>query len=149
MRLWTLHPKHLDARGLVAVWREGLLAQAVLRGRTLGYRRHPQLTRFRSAQSPLGAIGWYLQVVQQEATSRGYKFDSGKVGRGKSRVRLAATTGQLEFEWRHLRAKLAVRDRAWLRALGRTRPEAHPMFRIVPGPIASWEGSAASRRTIG
>jgi len=25
MRLWTLHPKYLDARGLVALWREGLL----------------------------------------------------------------------------------------------------------------------------
>ena len=22
MRLWTLHPKHLDAKGLVALWRE-------------------------------------------------------------------------------------------------------------------------------
>ncbi|HEU5178767.1 MAG TPA: pyrimidine dimer DNA glycosylase/endonuclease V, partial [Burkholderiales bacterium] len=32
MRLWSLHPKYLDARGLVALWREALLAQAVLRG---------------------------------------------------------------------------------------------------------------------
>jgi hypothetical protein len=29
-RIWSLHPKYLDARGLVALWREGLLAQAVL-----------------------------------------------------------------------------------------------------------------------
>jgi hypothetical protein len=147
MRLWTLHPKHLDARGLVAVWREGLLAQAVLRGQTLGYRQHPQVTRFRNARGPLSSISWYLRVVQQEATSRGYKFDITKVGRGTSRARLVATTGQLKFEWRHLRAKLAVRDRGWLRALRRARLEAHPMFRIVPGPIASWEGSRASRRT--
>ena len=27
MRLWTLHPKYLDAAGLVALWREALLAQ--------------------------------------------------------------------------------------------------------------------------
>ena len=47
MRLWTLHPKYLDARGLVALWRESLLAQAVLAGRTRGYRSHPQLERFR------------------------------------------------------------------------------------------------------
>jgi len=30
MRLWSLHPRYLDAKGLVALWREGLLAQKVL-----------------------------------------------------------------------------------------------------------------------
>ncbi len=35
MRLWTLHPKYLDPRGLVALWREALFAQAVLRGWTV------------------------------------------------------------------------------------------------------------------
>ena len=29
MRLWSLHPRYLDAKGLVALWREALLAQAV------------------------------------------------------------------------------------------------------------------------
>lgn len=48
MRLWSVHPKYLDVRGLVALWREGLLAQAVLRGRTKGYLHHPQLERFRA-----------------------------------------------------------------------------------------------------
>jgi hypothetical protein len=38
MRLWTLHPKCLDARGLVVPWREALLAQKVLRGETRGYK---------------------------------------------------------------------------------------------------------------
>ena len=32
MRIWSLHPEYLDSRGLVALWREALLAQAVLRG---------------------------------------------------------------------------------------------------------------------
>ena len=41
MRLWTLHPQYLDPRGLVALWREALLAQKVLLGRTRGYRAHP------------------------------------------------------------------------------------------------------------
>lgn len=36
MRLWSLHPNCLDAQGLVALWREALLAQAVLRGQTRG-----------------------------------------------------------------------------------------------------------------
>src|SRR5688500_18766973 len=75
MRLWTLHPKHLDRRGLVALWREALLAQAVLAGRTIGYRHHPQLTRFRQCQDPRSAISHYLVGVHEEARRRGYAFD--------------------------------------------------------------------------
>ena len=60
MRLWTLHPRYLDAAGLVALWREGLLARAVLRGKTRGYRHHPQLERFRCHASPRSAINRYL-----------------------------------------------------------------------------------------
>ena len=63
MRLWTLHPKYLDAQGLVALWREGLLARAVLRGMTKGYRHHPQLQRFRAHASPRAAINLYLEGV--------------------------------------------------------------------------------------
>jgi hypothetical protein len=33
MRLWSLHPEYLDANGLVALWREALLAQAFLQGK--------------------------------------------------------------------------------------------------------------------
>ena len=41
MRLWSLHPAHLDRQGLIACWREALLAQKVLAGLTTGYRSHP------------------------------------------------------------------------------------------------------------
>jgi hypothetical protein len=34
LRLWSIHPKYLDATGLVALWREALLAQKVLKGKT-------------------------------------------------------------------------------------------------------------------
>ena len=57
MRIWSLHPEYLDSRGLVALWREGLLAQAVIRGETKGYRYHPQLARFRRRPSALGEVG--------------------------------------------------------------------------------------------
>ena len=118
MRLWTLHPKYLDARGLVAAWREALLAQAVLRGRTVGYTRHPQLLRFRESASPVASIGAYLAELQAEATRRGYRFDRRRIIRPGERVRLQATVGQLEYEWWHLKAKLAIRDKAWLAGLG-------------------------------
>ena len=140
MRLWTLHPKYLDARGLVAAWREGLLAQAVLRGQTSGYTRHPQLVRFRKSRSPVASIGSYLAALHQEATRRGYGFDRRRIVRPGQRVRLGATVGQLEYEWLHLKGKLAVRDREWLARLHRVRrPDAHPLFRVGPGAVEAWE----------
>src|SRR5512145_481794 len=110
MRLWTLHPKYFDARGLVALWREALLAQKVLAGRTKGYRAHPQLLRFRSHPDPLAAIGAYLSSVHEEALSRGYRFAATRIGRPGPARRIAETTGQLRHEREHLAAKLRIRD---------------------------------------
>lgn len=140
MRLWTLHPRYLDARGLVAVWREGLLAQAVLDGRTKGYVHHPQLDRFRSRPSPRGAIAAYLRAVHAESVQRGYRFAAEKVGPARHVGAIAVTRGQLEHEWEHLLAKLAVRDPAWRARLATVRrPRAHPLFRVVPGDVEPWE----------
>ena len=137
MRLWTLHPRHLDRAGLVAVWREGLLARAVLAGATRGYRHHPQLDRFRRTRRPLASIDVYLTEVWREADRRGYRFDRGKIESPRLRSRLDVTRGQVEFEWNHLRAKLRRRCPEWLKTL-RT-PDVHPLFRVVPGPVADWE----------
>jgi hypothetical protein len=145
MRLWTLHPKYLDAQGLVALWREALLAREVLRGRTEGYRRHPQLQRFRSCASPVGAINRYLALVHDEACTRGYKFDRSKLGRGSASLRLPATDGQLCHEWSWLMSKLERRSPALHRRhLDVTDPAAHPLFRVVPGPVAEWERGSTS-----
>ena len=140
MRLWTIHPKYLDARGLVALWREALLAQAVLRGRTTGYRHHPQLVRFRARRSPVGAVARYLRAVAAEARRRGYAFEAAKIGRADDPSRVPVTRGQLDHEWRHLLAKLAVRDPARRAALERVRrPAPHPSFRVVAGGVEPWE----------
>ncbi|TXT39165.1 MAG: hypothetical protein FD138_148 [Planctomycetota bacterium] len=140
MRLWTLHPKHLDARGLVALWREGLLAQAVLNGQTRGYTRHPQLIRFQESKSPRAAIAEYLRAVHAESLRRGYHFDVSKIGSGKSILPIKVTRGQLDYEWEHLRAKVQRRDPQWWEQIqSLKRPQPHPLFRIVPGPVAAWE----------
>ena len=140
MRLWTLHPKYLDAQGLVALWREALLARAVLRGETKGYRRHPQLQRFRSCSSPRAAINRYLEIVYLEACSRGYAFDHSRLGRIGLSQRIPVTEGQLQYEWQWLLAKLRRRSpRDYRRQRGIVRPAAHPLFRVVPGPVADWE----------
>jgi hypothetical protein len=140
MRLWSVHPKYLDARGLVALWREGLLAQAVLRGRTTGYRHHPQLQRFRAQSSPVGAIADYLRSVHAEADRRGYAFAAGKISTARSSGTIAVTRGQMMHEWSHLMAKLARRDPERRAHLGGVRrPQPHPSFRVVPGGIEAWE----------
>lgn len=140
MRLWTLHPKYLDARGLVALWREALLAQAVLGEQTCGYTRHPQLIRFRNSPSPLESIASYLQAVHAEATRRGYCFDGTKIASIGCVEPIAVTRGQLFYEWEHLKVKLRVRGPSWLAGLKpSSRLDPHPLFHIVPGPIAEWE----------
>lgn len=140
MRLWTLHPRYLDARGLVALWREALLAQAVLRGRTRGYRHHPQLDRFRAHGRPVGSIAAYLRGVQEEARARGYAFAPERISRAGCDGRIVATRGQLEYEWDHLRARLSARDPRWLKGLeGVVRPRPHPLFRLVRGGPEAWE----------
>jgi hypothetical protein len=140
MRLWTLHPKYLDPRGLVAVWREALLAQAVLKGQTSGYKRHPQLIRFRNTPSPTDSIASYLRGVFDESCRRGYCFDVVKIGSAGTGESIIATRGQLDYEWMHLKKKLRVRAPSWLdRIQTISRPVPHPMFRIVLGPVADWE----------
>ena len=140
MRLWTLHPQYLDARGLVALWREALLAQKVLRGATKGYRHHPQLDRFRASRSPRAAIACYLAGILQEARRRGYAFDASKVPRARLRRVLDATEGQLLYEWRHLKRKLRRRDPACYKEWRSVKvPLPHPLFRIVTGGVQEWE----------
>ena len=140
MRLWTLHPRYLDPRGLVALWREALLAQAVLTGRTRGYTRHPQLIRFRGTPSPAASIASYLSSICCEAARRGYCFDATRISSADPVEAMTAPQGQLDYEWDHLMAKLHARAPSWLAGMGSVaRPDPHPLFRIVPGPVASWE----------
>lgn len=173
MRIWSMHPSYLDRRALVACWRETLLAQKVLRGLTRGYRNHPQLIRWRSLDDPLAGIGAYLTGLHNEALARNYSFNfskilspttpqlspataeedtGGKKVAGPSRPSvgicpvLEVSSGQLEFEMRHLVAKIAGRtpDELWrvkdFQGSGDLGPiTPHPVFQVVSGPIADFE----------
>lgn len=140
MRLWSLHPKYLDARGLVALWREALLARAVLRGETRGYTRHPQIERFKAHPHPRLAINSYLAAVHNEASARGYAFDRSKIGPVRLVPLIPVTSGQLRCEWLHLQQKLAARNPVVLAQIsGVSVPSCHPLFRRVPGPVESSE----------
>ena len=140
MRLWSIHPKYLDAKGLVALWREGLLAQNVLLGNTKGYKNHPQLIRFKNSTNPVGAIAEYLKQVVEEADKRGYNFNRSKITIHKFQDQINVTHGQIEYEFQHLLKKLIVRNQNLyhqFKSLKKINP--HPLFKIVTGQIEEWE----------
>lgn len=141
MRLWSLHPKFLDSQGLIALWREGLLAKKVLEGKTKGYRHHPQLIRFRRENDSVDCIHLYLHLVCDEADRRGYNFDRSKLNhRTNAKTKINVTRGQMQYEWQHLLQKLKARSpEIYLLHCKRTRPVAHPLFQIVTGEIEEWE----------
>ena len=151
MRIWSLAPEHLDRMGLVACWRETLLAQAVLAERTRGYRNHPQLERFRAQPDPLAAVGAYLAGLADEATARGYRFDATRIIVDATRIvpspeeagepvpRIPVTEGQLHYEWEHLGRKLRERSPEDAERWAAAEPSAHPLFARVPGGIEAWE----------
>jgi hypothetical protein len=125
MRLWTLHPRYLDAKGLVACWREALLAQKVLSGATRGYRNHPQLVRFRASADPMAAIGVFLHEIAAEAARRGYNFDARKIVKRRRGLKL-----------RELKQRSPAVARKWRDV---EKPQAHPLFRLTTGGVCDWE----------
>jgi hypothetical protein len=140
MRIWSFHPKYLDTKGLVALWRESLLAQIVLKGETRGYQNHPQLIRFRSQPDPVAAIATYLEYVFAESVIRGYEFDHAKIGEKRRITKIPVTNGQLLYEWSHFKGKLKTRDqRRYMTLIEEGSPEPHPLFCIVQGEIETWE----------
>ncbi|MEF2231182.1 MAG: pyrimidine dimer DNA glycosylase/endonuclease V [Pseudodesulfovibrio sp.] len=140
MRLWTVHPRYLDVRGLTAVWREGLLARHVLLGLTRGYVHHPQLIRFRALPDPVAGVDAFLAAVLAESRRRGYRYDASKIDAAATSPQIEETTGQLDHEWAHLLRKLETRDPARRREYAAVaRPDPHPLFTLVEGPVRDWE----------
>lgn len=142
MRLWSLHPTFLDTKGLVALWREGLLAKKVLQHKTRGYKNHPQLLRFRRHKKPLKALNTYLNAVWTEAAARGFRFDKRKIRKPESVNKIPVNNRQLEYEFRHLLKKLKERDRPRYETLRRKKKQeriANPLFKISNGGIEDWE----------
>jgi len=132
MRLWSIHPKYLDTKGLIAVWREALLAKAVLEGKTKGYKFHPQLTRFKNFSDPIKAINLYLFFIFLEAKKRNYDFDKNKFYVSNLQTKLIAVSkNQVSFEFFHLLKKLKKRDKKTFNYLSRLKLkdlELNPIF---------------------
>lgn len=136
MRLWSLHPALLDTKGLLAVWREGLLAKKVLENNTKGYKNHPQLARFKCCNNPINAINYYLSEIHKESIRRNYNFDKSKIGWDFKKEKIPVTSGQIEYEIEHLKRKL---ERSPGKINEYSKNIHHPIFKIVKGEIEGWE----------
>lgn len=140
MRIWSLHPKYLDTKGLVALWRETLLAKHVLEGSTKGYKNHPQLNRFKASSNPLESINQYLATVYHEATQRNYNFNKEKINWDFRAITLTVTRGQLKYEREHLLNKLKIRDQQrFMELTDIDIPDTNPLFTLVDGNVEDWE----------
>ncbi len=140
MRIWSIHPKYLDAKGLVALWRETILAKNVLEEKTSGYKNHPQLIRFKNSANPLQGINQYLEAVYKESQTRGYHFNKDKIKIYNEPLTLTVTRRQIEYEMQHLLKKLKTRDiERYHRLLNETNIKPHPIFKIIDGEIEVWE----------
>ena len=141
MRLWSIHPKYLDTKGLLGLWRESLLAQKVLLGETKGYKNHPQLIRFKQTKDSILYIGTYLYYVYLEGERRGYKFDKSKIIKYDLNIeKIPIKEGQVKYEFNHLLKKLKERDyRKYEEIKDSKNIEVHPIFYVIPGGIEEWE----------
>ncbi len=148
MRLWSIHPKYLDRQGLVACWRESLLAQSVLlkgeynNGKKTAYWNHPQLIRFKKCKYALRAIGNYLTELWQESENRNYKFKANKIIYFCCFQihQLTVTNKQLEYEFKHLQNKLKTRTPVkYFENNLVENIQTNPIFTSIPGNIESWE----------
>jgi hypothetical protein len=140
MRIWSIHPKYLDLKGLLAVWREGLLAQKVLMNKTKGYKYHPQLFRFKCEQNPIAAIGTYLMQIYEESNRRGYNFDKTKIIKSYFKKKIIVTSGQIIFEWEHFKSKVRIRNPIIYKQIKDIKkPNLNPIFINKYGKIEKWE----------
>lgn len=152
MRLWSFHPIYLDRLGLLANWREGLLAQNAIQkaklknNKTPAYYNHPQLNRFKNSTYCDEYLSFYLLEIWEEGNRRGYKFNASKIACTESpEYRLPVNKGQIIYEFGLLQEKLYDRDRGKYYnniSLTQNNPykiKSNPVFAILDGGVESWE----------
>lgn len=142
MRIWSIHPKYLDRKGFGGLWLESIVAKNALEGKTVGYRNHPQLNRFKACSNSVNAINCYLKYVYHESLERKYNFDRNRVDWGCIDTIIPVNKGQVEYEMNHLLSKLKRRDKELYdryKNIHIDDIELHPVFIMVNGDIEKWE----------
>ena len=140
MRLWSVNLEYVDTIGLVTLWRESLLAKNVLSNKTVGYKNHPQLIRFKNTNSPLLYINTYLFYIYEESLKRNHKFDKSKIDEYELSLKINANDKQLKYEFDHLQRKLKNRSvTKYKQNLKVKKIEPNKMFTEIKGNIEEWE----------
>lgn len=140
MRLWSISPEYMDSKGLVALWREALLAKSVLSGKTEGYKNHPQLYRFKEVKNPLNALDYYLSTIFNESVERGFHFNRKLINWSFNEIKIDVTRGQLKYEFNHYLKKIESRDNSkFIQLSEETFITPNPLFNVISGDIESWE----------
>ena len=117
-----------------------MLAKNVLEGKTIGYKNHPQLKRFKEYPSPVKAINAYLYELLLEAKKRKYNFDANKVKAGNLLKAISVNDEQLKYEYNHLLEKVRKRSPEKYEEIKNTKQiKTHPLFKEVKGPVEAWE----------
>lgn len=148
MRVWSIHPKYCDTPRLNGMWREGLLAKAVIEGTTPkgGYRKHSQAERLKVHPDPVKLINHILYEVWKVAQERGFKYDIKKLNKRivdePLSTKLEVTRGQIEYEFNFMQHKIGAVDTRYKINTEEVRKngiEVNPCFKIVPGDIMDFE----------
>ncbi|WMT50842.1 MAG: pyrimidine dimer DNA glycosylase/endonuclease V [Ferroplasma sp.] len=142
MRLWSIDFSYLDRQGLLACWRESLLARNVLYGLTKGYKNHPQISRFKLSGEPVTAINTYIYYLFLESKERNYSFNESKLEYSMINrdFHIPVTAGQVTYEFKLLLSKLKTRSQEnFNRVKGIDRPATCSLFIQVEGNIENWE----------
>ncbi|MBN1645161.1 hypothetical protein JW851_03960 [Candidatus Woesearchaeota archaeon] len=140
MRLWSIHPKYLDVKGLSGLWRESLLAKKILKGETESHKNHPQLNRFKVLKKPLPAINSYLLYIYKESCDRGYCFNKKNISKPFRKSKLSIKKGQILYEFNLLKKRLKIRAKDKYKELLKIkRIEPNPLFKIIKGSTEDWE----------
>jgi hypothetical protein len=75
---------------------------------------------------------------------RGYRLEANKINERRSQSLITETSGQLLYEWQHLKKKLRLRGTSASSELAKVKkPHPHPLFKIVAGQVRNWERQKA------
>lgn len=115
----------------------------MLKNKTRGCKKHPQLERFKAQKNPAAAINAFLFFVEQEACARKHCFDKSKLERPWQSQKIPVTKGQLGFEFSRLKKKLGKRSPGKYNEIRTQKnPEPNPLFKAIKGGTGSWSGLA-------
>ncbi len=137
MKLWSLHPRHMDHTRLLALWRTALAARDIIEGRASDYRVDRSIYRFMGRLDSDRAINTYIYYIWLEAKGRGYRFAREEALKKElidTEIKIPVTSGQLLFEAWKLLTKISQTNPDWISRLAIEKCfEANPVFRVVEG----------------